>query len=61
MPSRFEELQHYLDQGFSFVLSGEIICVYAQPKFLSCVDLYSGDNYEHAFLACEAWLESKNG
>lgn len=53
--NRFEELQHYLDQGFSFVFSGNIVTAYSEASFIHCVELYCGTNIEHAFLACEGW------
>lgn len=56
--SKWNELQHYLAQGFYFKLSpnGEVE-VGIDYMNTQLVEVYKGDNFDHACLSCEAWVQ----
>ena len=57
-PYFWHELQHYTEQGFTFTFkpSGCIVVAIYYGK-LALLEVYSGYQFDHACLACEAWIE----
>ena len=61
---KWEELQHYINNGFTFQISKDHSGV-CYKVFVSDngedVRMYEGHSFDHACLACAGWIFFKNG
>ena len=54
-----EQFKYYTDRGFDFFIEGTTTGMQILVSYLYEDDVYEGDNLEHAFAACDLWMEGE--